>query len=69
METPFTATNGAAAIIIAISALYAWHLYQKSQKLPLPPGPPRLPLLGNINFPKTQWYDNFWKLLDKHGPR
>jgi hypothetical protein len=69
MENPSTTTTGAAAIIIATSAFYAWYRHSKSQQLPLPPGPPRLPLLGNTNFPQAQWYDSFWKLLDKHGPR
>lgn len=69
MENPFTTTTGTAAIIVATSALYAWYQHSKSQQLPLPPGPPRLPLLGNANFPQAHWYDNFWKLLDKHGPR
>jgi hypothetical protein len=69
MENPFNTTIGAATIIIATSALYTWYQHTRRQQLPLPPGPPRLPLLGNTNFPQTQWYDKFWELLEKHGPR
>jgi hypothetical protein len=72
MENTFTTmAAGSAVIVMATSALYyVRYQHSKSQQLPLPPGPRRLPLLGNIkNFPRMQWYENFWRLLDTYGAR
>jgi hypothetical protein len=53
---------------LAASALYVYLSKPKIPSLPLPPGPPRLPLIGNANnFPQVEWYSTLWKWLDIYG--
>jgi hypothetical protein len=54
--------------VLAASALYVYFSKPTSSLLPLPPGPPRLPLIGNAtNFPQVEWYNALWKWLDIYG--
>ncbi|KAK4838640.1 hypothetical protein QYF36_015292 [Acer negundo] len=60
-----------AATLLAIS-LYAWLIkkpFTSTSVLPLPPGPPGLPLIGNLpNFLEPNLHHYFAKLSEIYGP-
>ena len=63
---PFAATVSSciqqpkwAAVLATVLVLLVWKSRHR-----FPPGPKRIPLLGNVfNFPKSRWYEAFshWK--------
>ncbi|BGP58554.1 hypothetical protein JCM8202_001218 [Rhodotorula sphaerocarpa] len=55
------------AAVVAVAVLYAFA--GKRAKGPLPPGPPGLPLVGNIlDIPKSRPWVKFAEWTDKYGP-
>jgi hypothetical protein len=56
------------AAIVAVAVLYA--LTGKRSKARLPPGPPGLPVVGNIlDIPKSRPWVKFAEWTDKYGER
>lgn len=54
------------AAVVAVAVLYAFA--GKRAKGPLPPGPPGLPLVGNIlDIPKSRPWVKFAEWTDKYG--
>ncbi|OMO85865.1 Cytochrome P450 [Corchorus capsularis] len=64
--------RGAATLVIAAALAIAWWFwfckkFTKS-RAPLPPGPPGLPILGNLPFLKPDLHQYFHKLSQIYGP-
>lgn len=57
-------------VLVSISALLIYHLNQVGRRPPgCPPGPPTLPLLGNLHLmPKTKRHLQFQKWAEEYGP-
>jgi cytochrome P450 len=58
-------------VVIALVGLGVYYLLFRKKKVPLPPGPPGLPVLGNVLDlppPGKAEYQHWVKLKDAHGP-
>lgn len=61
---------GLTLVSLALSALISWH-GRKQDRLPLPPGPQGLPLLGNLNDLPAQGqpeFQHWFKHKQIYGP-
>jgi hypothetical protein len=58
-----------AAVLVTVSGLLVLRFVQSKQRCQAPPGPKRLPLLGNVlNFPRSRWYEVFSQWKNDYGP-
>ncbi|KAK1223739.1 hypothetical protein PQX77_013375, partial [Marasmius sp. AFHP31] len=66
--TPPSMDKAAAAAATLLSLTCAWKLYRSRNNLPLPPGPPKLPLVGNLfqmpSFPVWEAYQRWSEEYD-----
>ncbi|OMO98044.1 Cytochrome P450 [Corchorus olitorius] len=62
--------RAAATLLLAAALAIAWWFGKKFTKsrAPLPPGPPGLPILGNLPFLKPDLHQYFHKLSQIYGP-
>ncbi|OMO81286.1 Cytochrome P450 [Corchorus olitorius] len=72
LAEPTIVIRGAATLLLAAALAIAWWFwfgkkFTKS-RAPLPPGPPCLPIIGNLPFLKPDLHQYFHKLSQIYGP-
>ncbi|CAN6163670.1 unnamed protein product [Urochloa humidicola] len=71
METPFNSLVLAVAALSLVSILLSWSRRsnrRRSTALNLPPGPVKLPLIGNLHQIGLLPHRSLWALARRHGP-
>lgn len=55
-------------VVLLVCLIPVLHIFRRRSALPLPPGPPRLPLIGNVlSIPKDYTHRYYKRLSDQLG--
>jgi hypothetical protein len=65
---PYIEQSKWGAVLATVGALFVLRFVLRKTRPRFPPGPKRIPLLGNVfNFPTSRWYEAFTRWKDEYG--